>query len=281
MRSGLVPLLQGTAEWAADGQETACSGPGQGVVRQSSAVAGFLCLVLAVSVSGCSSTPSASDTPAAASAVASAQAANEGAGSTSSGGGARWTYLDPNGPLRGFGWARCGQTIEVSADTTHLDAAAGDRVRSALKKVAALWTAASGLTFVSVGSEELRLDPATQTLVPVDGPVKENHIYLSAEPEVQAPRLDGGVVGLGTPILIQQDTQQFIAGEAVFEADYINAQSKAELIHLFAHEIGHILGLGHSPDEGNIMYSIVTDLTALGPGDIAGINAVTRPCPTP
>ena len=120
-----------------------------------------------------------------------------------------------------------------------------------------------------------------QTLVPVNGPLKENHIYLSAEKEVQAPRLDGGVVGLGTPILVRAETQQFVTGEAVFEAEYINARSKAELIHLFAHEIGHILGLGHSPDAGNIMYDTVTDLTVLGPGDIAGVTAVTRPVPPP
>ena len=246
-----------------------------------------LLLLMAV-LSGCSSAPSATlssapanGSPSTLTPMPSAQAAKEGSGSTSSGGGEGWTYLDPNGPLRGFGWSRCAGTVTVSADTSHLDAAAGERVRSALKKVAKLWTAASGLEFVSVGSEDLRLDPTTQTLVPVNGPIKENHIYLSAENELQAPRLDGGVVGLGTPILVLADTQQFLSGEAVFEAEYINARSQAELIHLFAHEIGHILGLGHSPDEGNIMYSIVTDQTTLGPGDTAGIDAVMRPCPTP
>jgi len=143
-----------------------------------------------------------------------------------------------------------------------------------------LWTAASGLQFRSAGSEELHFDPETQLLVPAGGLVKQDHIYLAMEPEVNAPRLDDGVVGLGTPILIDDKAKEFLGGEAVFEAEYVNARSKAELIHLFAHEIGHILGLGHSPDEGNIMHAIVTDQTVLGPGDVAGIKAVMRPCST-
>ena len=240
-------------------------------------VAAFILCVTTLAA-GCSSAPSAGTQAAVKSAGASALPAEAGSGSKPSGGGAGWTYLDPGGSLHGYGWSRCTTTVTVSADTSYLDAAAADRVRAALKEVASLWTSASGMDFTSVGSVPMKFESASQTLVPVDGPARPDHIYLALEPEVQAPRLDGGVVGLGTPTLVLSDEKRIVGGEAVFESEYVNAQSKAELIHLFAHEIGHILGLGHSPDKGNIMYSVVTDQTKLGPGDVAGINAVMRPC---
>jgi hypothetical protein len=208
---------------------------------------GLAAFILCVTTlaAGCSSAPSAGSQAAVKSAVASALPAEAGSGSKPSGGGAGWTYLDPGGSLEGYGWSRCTKTVTVSADTSYLDAAAADRVRAALKAVASLWTSASGMHFTSVGSVPMKFEAASQTLVPT---------------------------------LVLSDEKRIVGGEAVFESEYVNARSKAELIHVFAHEIGHILGLGHSPDKGNIMYSVVTDQTKLGPGDVAGITAVMRPC---
>ena len=51
-----------------------------------------------------------------------------------------------------------------------------------------------------------------------------------------------------------------------------------EVTALLAHEMGHALGLGHSTDKGDVMYPIVRAATKLGPGDIAGLQSLLRPC---
>lgn len=54
---------------------------------------------------------------------------------------------------------------------------------------------------------------------------------------------------------------------------YFN-NSKAELIHTIAHELGHARDLEHNPNPLSIMYTNSTKITSLSPDDITALNLV-------
>jgi hypothetical protein len=185
--------------------------------------------------------------------------------------------------LAGAGWATC-EPITWSVDTRGLSAQQSRREIARLRQAWRLWTEVSGKRVVFVGRERLAYDAGTLGLRAVDRSAARNHhVHIAFKTRKQVPILSGGAVGLGKPTLVFTDQRRIVGGMVILLRGYAVQQDRrnpAALVNVYAHEFGHVLGLGHAQSRSNVMYPEVTGRTRLGPGDAQGIARITQPCRT-
>lgn len=190
------------------------------------------------------------------------------------------TSFFADGPLAGSGWSAC-RAITWSVDVRGLP---DDRRRAEVRRFAAAmdsWASAAGLDVDFTGRERLDYDARAYLLRP-NGPPRERHVYVSFLTPRQAPLLAPPVVGLGNPSRVIAETREITAGVVVFRSGFVAAAGRREpdrVRHLYLHEIGHALGLGHAESTANIMHPAIGTRTSLGPGDRAGIRSLVQACP--
>lgn len=184
--------------------------------------------------------------------------------------------------LRGAGWSACPAAVTWSVDTGRLSPGAARREVARLQRVLGIWADHAGITLDFTGRQRLTYDNAAFLLLPSDEAVQPaRHIYVGFYGAREVAGLRGDVVGLARPTSVLSAEQEVVAGMAVFRRGYVLREQKAEprhLVHLYLHELGHIFGLGHAQSSDNVMYPTLGTLTALGPGDRAGIRDFTRAC---
>lgn len=189
-----------------------------------------------------------------------------------------WTSFYDTGQLQDSGWASCPDPIGVSIDTSKFSADESSRIAQALSQVVQLWTQAGGLTFTFAGIIPMDYDTATGVLTPRDGLDRTRHIYIGYVRDADSPQFNERVVGLGAPTTVNTTNRELTAGAVTFQREYATKASVPELVALIGHEFGHALGLGHSTSTKDVMYPIVRRTKNLGPGDLAGLQALARPC---
>ncbi|MBI1349888.1 MAG: matrixin family metalloprotease [Actinomycetales bacterium] len=190
-------------------------------------------------------------------------------------------FADQAPTLSGAGWATCPSPITWSVDTSALPADEVDAQVANLQAAFDVWSQASGLVFQYAGTTSLTYDDGAFNVTAADGSAQpERSIYLDFVRDSASARLGNGVVGLASPSAVWQSSMEIVNGEAVFLSDYVSQASDSEATALYVHELGHILGLGHAAESQNRMYGIVKDQSALGAGDINGVQSMLKPCTT-
>jgi Matrixin len=194
--------------------------------------------------------------------------------------GSSWTSIYEGTPYAGAGWSNCPDPIRVSVDVRSLSQEQRTKARKALQIAIEKWNRAKVVRFEFAGPVPVRFDPATGITAPEDGVARDRWIYLSVVNR-GGEGIDPNVVGLAAPLRIDPATNIILEGSAAFRAKYVTKAKKAAVAELFAHELGHVFGLGHSTAKKDVMYPILSGHKELGAGDITGGFAVLKPCPAP
>ncbi len=104
--------------------------------------------------------------------------------------------------------------------------------------------------------------------------------------EKNFPDLAGDTAGIGEPIAAYTTDgkkQVYVSGLVVFDDQQLSVTATPDrgiVRAIVLHELGHLVGLGHTADRNEIMYSESNfDVRDYGVGDLQGLAMLgTQPC---
>jgi hypothetical protein len=158
-------------------------------------------------------------------------------------------------------------------------------VRGAIREI----SAASGLAFVDDG---VTLEPLVEIRAPRQPQRYGDRwapVLIGWVDAARFPLVSGDIAGVGGSSVVAPEgpgSERYVSGQVALSRDWFtttvtrpggDADARAVVIH----ELGHLVGLAHVHDPGELMAESNSGLTDLGPGDRQGLATVgAGPCRT-
>ena len=159
------------------------------------------------------------------------------------------------------------RTIEVRVNPAGAPPHYDDLVDTAIQHT----SDATGLKLERVGLTDAR-DTTTSTV----GIARRSPVLVMWADDHEVPALAGDVAGIGGSAAVETDTGRwrYVTGRVVLDRDVFATFTPAERRFAQAiidHEFGHLVGLAHVHDPGELMYDDNIGRTTYGPGDREGL----------
>ncbi len=160
--------------------------------------------------------------------------------------------------------------LEVVVNTTGAPPGAYQAVEEAVSQVGA----AAGLSLTVAGETDEEYRRNRDPYQPERYGETWAPILVSWASRETVPEFAGAAVGLGGSLSVdpRRGGPSYVTGEVTLNREYFSVSTTAGLLReVLLHELGHVLGLDHVPDEGQVMTSEARGGRPLGSGDLAGL----------